>query len=78
MTYGPNHKSKDHETHKTKTKTCEVCYDDKEEIIIVTTRCGHHFCEVCLYKSINMYYNDRFDLKDRTQLPRCPSCRTNY
>jgi len=64
MIYGGNHKK----------KQCTICYSDDSDFIVIT-KCDHYFCEECLYKSINMFYNDRFILKDTSNKPKCPMCR---
>jgi rubrerythrin len=68
MFYGGNHK---------KTQ-CNICYSENETEITVKPKCDHYFCEECIYKSINMYYNDRFILKDNENKPKCPVCRANF
>lgn len=46
--------------------TCSICLDVFFKPVILP-RCGHHFCENCLYESAML-----------TEARRCPLCRTGF
>ena len=55
---------------------CIICYEKTNNIIRPT--CNHFICEVCFYKTIDSFYNNRHLLKDKNNLPKCPICRNKY
>jgi hypothetical protein len=62
--------------NKYKNHPCCICYNTFD--FIIETHCRHYFCEECLYKSISIFYNDRFILKNEDIKPKCPMCRTMF
>lgn len=49
---------------------CPVCFDSVDAKSVVITSCNHSFCANC----INGYSSA---IKDNTQIPNCPMCRTD-
>lgn len=48
---------------------CPVCFDSLQTKQIVQTNCGHGYCRECVK-------NIASSMKDKTQQPSCPLCRT--
>jgi len=45
---------------------CSICFEDKKQIEIDTTNCGHAFCHKCICKHIDT----------KMEQTKCPLCRT--
>jgi len=45
---------------------CSICFEEKRQIELDTTNCGHIFCHGCICRHID----------SKRQAPQCPLCRT--
>lgn len=55
---------------------CIICYEITDYLI--KPKCKHNICGCCIYKVINICYDNHYILKNNNDLPKCPLCRCNY
>ena len=50
----------------TSPNTCSICYDQH---VVMTTRCGHEFCEKCIFTTMTNLYTHKCPYCRQTMLP---------